>query len=480
MQSLPNERAIVATKRLIWAYFWLLVIEGALRKWVITRYSDPLLVVRDPVAIAIYLLAIKARVFPRNWWIYSLASIGALSFVAGVLVLQPYLALKPLLLVTIFGWRSNFLHLPLIWVIAKVFDAEDVKRLGWWMLATLLPLTILMALQFNASPDSFVNRVAGGSAEAQQIDAGGGKIRPPATFSFISGVIFYTAASAAYLLYGALKRGTYPSWLLFGAGFALVVATAVSGSRSVLLAVLLVTASLAIIILLRPSEINQFGRILLLVIAVALIVSRLPIFKEGIGILSERFTASAEAAETTVAGGLIERILSGFTEPLKAFGHTPIFGYGLGIGTNAGAKFVTGRSMFLLSESEWSRVILESGPILGFAFVVWRLLLTIRLGWLSVVQLHRGNILPIILYSSCFLTLLNGQFGQPTNLGFATLICGLCLASMEIEHYRGRSRPPEPTRGTRPSASPRRVRRRSAYAEQLHQTADRANGPADR
>lgn len=479
MQSQPNERVVVAIKRLIWAYFWLLIIEGALRKWVVVRFSDPLLVVRDPVAIAAYLLAIKARVFPRNWWVYSLMIIGALSFIVGALVLQPYLPLKPLLLVTAFGWRSNFLHLPLIWVIAKVFDAKDVKRLGWWMLVTLVPLALLMAVQFNASPDSFVNRVAGGSAEAQQIDAGGGKIRPPATFSFISGVIFYAAASAAYLLYGALKRETYPTWLLFAAGFALVVATAVSGSRSVLLALIVVIASLGIIILLRPRQMNQFGRILLLVLAVMLIVSRLPIFKEGVGILSERFTASAEAAETTVAGGLIERMLSGFTEPLNAFGHTPIFGYGLGIGTNAGAKFVTGRSMFLLSESEWSRILLESGPILGLAFVLWRIALTARLGYLSIVQLQRGNILPIILYSSCFLTLLNGQFGQPTNLGFATLICGLCLASMEIEYYRGPRAPAEPPPVAR-AAAPPRVRRRSAYAERLHQTAERTNGSADR
>jgi hypothetical protein len=479
MQSQRNERVILAIKRLIWAYFWLLIIEGALRKWIMPRYSDPLLIIRDPLVIAIYLLAIKARVFPRNIWVYSLAILGALSWVVGTLVLQPYLSIKPLLLVTVFGWRSDFLHLPLIWVVARVFDANDVKRMGWWTLAALVPLALLMAFQFNASPDSFINRVAGGSAEAQQITAGGGKIRPPATFSFISGVIFYAAVSASFLLYGTLRRGTYPTWLLFAAGFALVVATAVSGSRSVLLAVLVVVASLAIITVLRPSAMNQFGRILLLVVAVALIVSRLPIFKEGVGILSERFTSSAEAAETTVAGGLIERIMSGFSEPLNAIGNTPLFGYGLGIGTNAGAKFLTGHTMFLLSESEWSRVILESGPILGLAFVLWRLLFTIRLGYLSVVQLQRGAILPVILYSSCFLTLLNGQFGQPTNLGFATLICGLCLASMEVEHYRGPA-PQAEADGAAPPAAPHRVRRRSAYAERLHQTADRTNGSADR
>ena len=36
---------------LLWTYFWLLIFEGALRKWVLPGLSNPLLIVRDPVAI---------------------------------------------------------------------------------------------------------------------------------------------------------------------------------------------------------------------------------------------------------------------------------------------------------------------------------------------------------------------------------------------------------------------------------------------
>ena len=72
--------------------------------------------------------------------------------------------------------------------------------------------------------------------------------------------------------------------------------------------------------------------------------------------------------------------------------------------------------MFLLTEGEWGRVVLESGPILGLAFLVWRTLLTITLGLFSIKHLKRGEILPIMLYCAGFLSLLNGQFGQPTNL----------------------------------------------------------------
>ncbi|MFL6583906.1 MAG: hypothetical protein ACJ8KU_05255 [Chthoniobacterales bacterium] len=480
MQLPPDERVIPHIKRLIWIYFWLLIFEGALRKWLLPRFSDPLLIVRDPVVLAIYLLAIKAHVFPRNGFVFSLAIIAGLAWPIGALVLEPYLSWKPLLFVTGYGFRSNFLHLPLIFVIAKVFSSDDVKKMGWWILLLLIPLTLLVAMQFSASPDAFINRTAG-TGEAQQITAGGGKIRPPGTFSFISGMIFYAAASAAFLIYGALSRGTYRNWLLFAAGFALVVTTAVSGSRSVLLAILIVVASLAVIILVRPSAINSFGRNLLIVVAVGLIVTRLPIFKEGLEILGERFTASAEAGETTVAGDLLTRVTSGFQEGFYVLTKAPAFGYGLGIGTNAGAKFLTGRSMFLLAEGEWTRVLLESGPIVGFAFIVWRILIAFRLGLLSLRLLRSGEVLPIILYSACFLTLVNGQFGQPTNLGFAVLLGGLCLASTNLDYYR--IRPAEKERPTGGDPPVKRLPRRSPHAERLHQTVaprEQPNGAADR
>ena len=459
MQSETNQRSITHIKRLIWLYFFLLIFEGTFRKWILPRFSDVLLVVRDPVVLGIYFMAIKARVFPRNNYILALGIIGVLSFLVSLVVLEPYLSLKPLLLVTGFGFRSNFLHLPLIFIMGKVLDQEDVVKLGKWVLIGLIPMALLLAVQFSAAPDAFINRTAG-LGEAQQITAGGGKIRPPGTFSFVSGVIFYAALSAAYLLYAALSRGLYRNWLLYSAGLALVVTIGVSGSRSVLLAVLVVLSSLVAIIVFRPSAMNQFGRNLLIVVMVLLVASRLPVFNEGAQLLSERFTTAAEAAETSIAGGLVARAFGGFIEGFLLLSRAPIGGYGLGIGTNGGAKFLTGRALFLLSEGEWGRVVLESGPILGLAFLVWRTMLTLKLGLFSFRQLKRGEILPIMLYCAGFLSLLNGQFGQPTNLGFAVFISGLCLAAANATTPVDLSVPDGP-------ALPR-MARRSRYAERIH------------
>jgi len=463
-------------RALIWLYLVLLVFEGALRKWIVPQLSNPLLIIRDPVVIAIYILALRARVFPRNGYVISLGIIAVLSMITSVIVLSPYIPMKPILVVTLYGFRSNFLHLPLIFVMGTVMNEEDVKKIGWWILLVMIPMGLIMAAQFKASPESFIN-LAAGLGEGQQLTAGGGKIRPPGTFSFISGPIFYVGAATAFLIYGFLSRYTYKMWLLTASGVAVVIAIAVSGSRGLVASTLLVVLSIVVILLFQPKAVNQFGRVLLIVVIGAFIISRLPIFKEGIGVLSERFTSSAEAAETTVIKGMFERTLGSFTEGLSNLDKAPIEGYGLGIGTNAGARFLIGRAAFLLSENEWSRVLFESGPILGLAFLLWRTVLTIWILYFSILLLRRGAILPILLFSCAFVALLNGQLGQPTTLGFAAFLNGLCLAATQTKKPDAGAVASNVTK----DPAPKRIPRRSDYASRLHGPgADQTNGFVDR
>src|SRR5439155_22045010 len=182
------------------------------------------------------------------------------------------------------------------------------------------------------------------------------------------------------------------------------------------------------------------------------------------------FTESAEAAEKTLTAGLIQRTLREFTEGLGHLGHAPIFGFGLGLGTSGGAAFLMGQSTFLLSENEWTRIIFESGPILRLAFLLWRAALTAYLGFVSLRALTRAEILPLLLFSAGFLIILNGQLGQPTSLGFAVVLNGLCLASTRPGEFAPVPAPP-----------PRLIRCRSAYADRLHRAdASHRNGSVDR
>jgi hypothetical protein len=456
-------------RRLVWLYLLLLIFEGVFRKWIIPQLSGPLLIIRDPVVVAIYVLALRARLFPQNIYTVSLAIIALLSWATGIIVLLPLYSVRTAFLVTGFGVRSDFLHLPLIFIIPAVLDIEDVKLVGRWTIIGMIPMAVLMAWQFAAPADSFVNRVAG-VGESLQIQVGGGKIRPPGVFSFVSGTVYYLSAATAFLLHAAMARLPYKTWLLAASGASLLVGLAVSGSRSTVLAVAMVILSVAVILLIRPSLVNKFWRNLVLAIVVLWAISYVPIFQEGLAILSTRFVEAAESTDTTVIGGMIERALFGFTEAGHIINSVPLGGFGLGVGTNGGAVFLTGQAEFLLAENEWSRMLLESGPIIGLAFIVWRCAIAFKIGRFAIGQIREGNTLPLFLFSAGAFIILQGPFGQPTSLGFAVVLAGLSLAAKPVQVA---PTPVPPSESTDPP--PVRLRRRSRYADRLHDSTSRFN-----
>ena len=474
----PEDPTIRNIRRLIWLYFWLLLLEGALRKWVVPQLSNPLLIIRDPVVILIYVLAIRARVFPRNGWVVSLTIIGSLSLAVSFIALWAYIPPGRIALVSGFGFRANFLHLPLIFLMPRVLRPEDVKRIGWWVLILAIPMSLLMVAQFRASPDSFLNRTASG--EGEQIVAALGKVRTAGPFSFVVGVVAYFALATGFLVWAALKRGIYRNTVLFASGIALLIGVSVSGSRSVVGACAVVVASLLLVLFLRPRAVNRFGQVLVVTVVLGFFVTQTPIFREGLGVLTARFSAVAESEEQSIAVGLISRVFDGFGELVRLYPTAPFFGYGLGIGTNAGAKFLTGQSTFLLAEGEWARLVLESGPVLGLAFVFWRCGLAARILLLCLQSVRRqGNVLPLLLFASGGLPLMNGQFGPPTILGFAVFSTGLALAARNAEDEHDVSAGP----GASEPKSERIVRRRSPYADRLHGRGaprPQSNGSVDR
>src|SRR5688500_17276382 len=98
-------------RALVWSYFLLLLLEGAFRKWWLPQYSAPLLVVRDPFVLCIYFLAHQQRIVPRH----PLFGLFLFQAVAGVLLVgSQYILLGLPPFVLAYGYRTLFLHLPLI------------------------------------------------------------------------------------------------------------------------------------------------------------------------------------------------------------------------------------------------------------------------------------------------------------------------------------------------------------------------------
>src|SRR3990172_5151777 len=140
---------------LIWIYLILLLVEGALRKWFLPSLSNPLLVVRDPIAVFICALGYRSGnlvfdsyVRPLFMLLAGFAAIGALQLINGI-------GGSPLVIG--YGLRTYLLHLPVAFVMAHVLNAADLRRILMLFIWAALPMALLMAAQFESSPDSWIN-----------------------------------------------------------------------------------------------------------------------------------------------------------------------------------------------------------------------------------------------------------------------------------------------------------------------------------
>ena len=99
--------------QLCFVIFWLLIFEGALRKWVLPAYASALFFVRDPFVLWVYLLALRGP-RPLGWRPLAVGCLVGAAFL--------YLALAQVLLgystpvVAAYGMHTYFLFFPLAWV----------------------------------------------------------------------------------------------------------------------------------------------------------------------------------------------------------------------------------------------------------------------------------------------------------------------------------------------------------------------------
>jgi hypothetical protein len=444
------------TNRLIWLYFWLLLSEGALRKWIVPGLSQPLLIIRDPVALAIYFAAVKEGIFPRNGWNYCLLILAILGAAVNFLGILSGL-MQSSWFVAGYGLRTDFLHLPLIFVMQRAFTRKEVEEVGKWLLWLAVPMLFLVLLQFRSSPDAWINR---GTGMGDQLSAAVGvdKIRPPGVFSFISGLVSYLSLSVVFVFYYFLQKPIYPKFLAYAATMALIAMVPLALSRSAFYSVAIVGAFALFGAIKIPVLWAKSFRSIVVIGGFSLVVSSWSVFHHASDLLNDRMQSS-----NGFKTGILDRFLEGFTSPFSLLFQTPLFGYGLGMGTNAASAYLTGQINFLLAEGEWGRVLLESGPILGLAYLIWRIAFAGKMvieGWAGLAA---GDLFPWLLVGSGLLPMLLGQFGQPTNLGFAVFEAGLFLAA---SHAR------DEAPGSSPAATkvkpPHLQRGRSVYAEHLH------------
>lgn len=425
-------------QRFLWAYFLLVIVEGALRKWIFPGLATPLLVIRDPICILAIYLGLGQLLKSR--WAMAFATVGIVGLAMAMIVghRDPFVAL--------FGTRIWVLHFPLMFLFPAVFDRDDLWKLIRAYSWIAIPMTVLLAMQFYSPASHILNIGIGGEGDSV-FSGAGGRNRCSGTFSFTNGVSsFYGLGGALFVTYLVGGPKPVPKWMWVTAG-CLVIAMPLAISRSI-------AFQYAITVSLAGFTAGVSPRLLKTVVPAALAIaviggglSLTPVFQDAFDAFSQRWEVATrvEGGEEGVAGVIQGRVIEyGILSAFRNWEVFPVLGMGIGIGTNVGAKLLTGERAFLVSEGSFGAILGEFGPPLGMLVIMLRLAFVITVGAKALRLVKRHQPAGIILGSFAFHTLFMGNPGQPTDLGFIILGGGFLLLAMRkppANHMSNRRKP---------------------------------------
>ncbi|WP_246849999.1 hypothetical protein [Rufibacter roseolus] len=410
-------------KKAIWLYFILLIFEGAIRKWVFPGLATPLLIVRDPIALWIVAKTLHRGLFPSHPYLLGPVLIGIVSIFTATLLGHGNI------MVALYGARILLLHFPMMFAIGRLFNQDDVIRIGKVTLWMAIPMAVLIAFQFYSPQTAWVNRGVGGDVAGAGFSGALGYLRPPGTFSFTNGLTLFYGFAASFIIYFWFNTEKISKPILIGATSALIAAIPLSISRGLFFQI---GVSLIFAVIAVSRKPKYAGKFILAGIGMAvtlLLLSQASFF----GTAMEAFTTRFELATTNengLEGVLLDRYLGGLIGSLQGNEGLPFFGYGIGMGTNVGSMLLSGGKAFLISEGEWGRLIGELGLFLGLAIILIRLGFCLKISVAAYKKLVTGDLLPWMLLSFGLLIVPQGQWAQPSALGFSTLIGGLMIASL--------------------------------------------------
>lgn len=438
----------ITPRGLVYAYIALIFFEGMVRKWVVSgQLSQYFGIIRDPIALALLWQGLVKGHWRRHWMFDLWWILGVLLATAGLLAMSatPY----PIN-VWLFGLRIALLHIPLIFIIPQLLGPDDLDKLMQRLIALALPIALIMVWQYRSDAGAWINKTA---FEGGSLLSAAGKVRPPGPFSFNTGCAEYFAMINAFLIAGLLNGRLDLRWVVYG-GASTLVAYSVSGSRLMfgyLSFVWLATVGLRWLARPRWPSFNQLLQIVAGLMLLVLLLSFTPLgnfINEG-RVTTEKRATSANKED----GGITQRGFRMFQIPEEILWGTPPFGRGIGIGSNYGSKLIAGNAGFVLQENEWPRLIQESGLLVGSCYIAFRIIVALYVGLSSWRPLLRGDVLPIALFCSNLIVLVNGNISRPTSQGFAVISLGLALTAARWSPTRPQLQAPAAAPGFLPPSA---------------------------
>src|SRR4030095_3637805 len=175
-QGTESAPALIVQRVII--IYWLLIFEGAFRKWGFSSLHKFIFFIRDPFVLWVYFLAIRNGMWPRG-------TLFRLGFTLGLLFLPLGLLqavtndLNPM--VVVYGWKMYFWYLPLAFIIGQQFRGKDLAMIFRHSLLIAIPMAVLVFLQYRSPPQALINQTY--SAESTIMTVSRGIVRASGTFS---------------------------------------------------------------------------------------------------------------------------------------------------------------------------------------------------------------------------------------------------------------------------------------------------------
>lgn len=382
-------------------FFVLVMVDGALRKWILPGQSAALFVLKDIVlwgGFLFYALRRSPTALPRP-----LKTTGVPLLLGGyifVVLLQAFNPRLPNLTVGALGLKAHLAFLPLVVMmpalIAETTERKILRTLWGYTLVLVLPLAALSVYQFFQPPSAWINQYV---REMGTIATVAGHVRVISTFSYVgshTAYLTFNAFLSAGILFAGLRTGRRDLyWLggiLLGATF---VVLPMAGSRG---PIVIILVALAVLLTVVESQYSMSLRF----VAVALVV--VVIVVQGTG-LTEGWEALAERA--VEAGDTENRIESLVSSPFEGIKRGGLFGYGAGSAHQAAARFVPGSfSTDWLPEgyieSPMARQIVELGAF-GWLLLITMKTMLLYLAYRTVRQSRRAVEVLIGVTAFCFL-----------------------------------------------------------------------------
>jgi hypothetical protein len=414
-------------KNAIWLFFFLLIFEGGLRRWILPGLATPLLLVRDPIAIYLLYKAYRCGIFPKNVWVSLIILLGFISIFTALYWGHGNI------FVAIFGARVLIIHVPVLFIIGKVFNKNDVLKMGEAVLWISIPMAILITIQFYSPQTDWVNRGVGNDLKGAGFSGSGEYFRPPGTFSFITGVSSFFSFAACYVFYFWINPHLIKKYLLIAGTIAIIVSIPTSISRTLFFQSVIVFLFFLLAKSSQPGFLKNILQIVFGIIVFLLIFSKVNFLSTQIDAFTDRFTTANEQ-EGGLNGVFVDRFLGGLVSSFIDIDDShSFFGLGIGMGTNVGAQLLSGKTVFLISEGEWGRIIGETGILLGILIILFRIIMTYEISSKAIKAMRNGNQLPWMLFGYGFLQIFQGTWAQPNGLGFYVLIGGLIIGAFNTK-----------------------------------------------